>query len=136
MPRSFRRLTTALLWLAIALMPLRGLAAAWMPGTAAPQAVGAAAHGPALPGASVAADGHDAAGPCHSSAADGEDATAPVSGHTCSLCDLCNASALRSAEPPVLAAAAPQAAPVDIVMGACPWRVLEGPFRPPRARLV
>jgi len=125
MPRLSRRLTTALLWLALALLPLRGLAAALMP------AMGA------VPPAATAIEVADAAEsmPCHGAAADSraEADAAPVDDcPTCSLCALCHASVAQatqfSLELPQLPSSPPATAPPSAIEPRAP----DGLFRPPR----
>jgi hypothetical protein len=85
--RPSSRLVAAVLWLAIALLPLRVIAAGWM------------SQGlPAAPAASVAAD----AMPCHGTPADEAGGGAPAH-HVCSLCDLCHAGVTVAPKPPALA---------------------------------
>jgi hypothetical protein len=110
------RLVAAVLWLAIALLPLRVVAAGWMsPGMAA-EAV-----------ASVAAD----AMPCHGTSADQAGSGTPVH-HACNLCDLCHAGVTVAPEPPALALAS--AVQERATRPSSPHgRVApDGLFRPPR----
>ncbi|MFO1327269.1 MAG: hypothetical protein U1F56_07910 [Rubrivivax sp.] len=107
------RLFVLLLWLALAWLPLRGVAQVLM-------------HGPAAGEAAVSA-------PCHGGhAVDAPTDDAPASsGSSCALCDLCHGAAL----PPALAlpgagAAPPRVAHVPPLQGRWPPQRLE---RPPRA---
>jgi hypothetical protein len=132
MPRLSRRLTTALLWLALALLPLRGLAATLMP---AMGAVPPAASDVAV-GAVVELVDADQSMPCHGAAADSHhqeaDATPVGDCPTCPLCALCHAS-VAQATPfrlalPQLPSAPPAAAPPSAIEPSAP----DGLFRPPR----
>ena len=116
--RLSRQLTTALLWLAIALLPLRGGLAVAMPhamGAGPAQVATELAEAPAADAVSAACDGHAS------------------SIHTCSLCSLCHTAAAAVAAAalhlPVLAPGGtpPVHASRDIV-GA----VFDAPERPPR----
>lgn len=127
MPRLSRRFVAALLWIAIALLPLRGFAAAVMPAlmAAAPSSF-VSAHAPADDAAAV----H----PCHGAEQPSADAgTLPAdSSHTCSLCDLCH-SGVALAPPAIVALAAPhQAQPRGAAPTAIEPRAPDGLFRPPR----
>jgi len=120
MPRPSRSLTVFLLWLAIALLPIRGWAAAVMPaaGTGAMPVAAQADH----------SEPHDAALPCH----DAHDEPTGASGHTCSLCDVCHSAVVAMTGPapalPVLPAARPRSGPAPGIERA----VQSGPERPPR----
>ncbi len=114
--RPSSRLVAAVLWLAIALLPLRVVAAGWMsPGIAT------------APVASVAAD----VMPCHGVSVDPADSAAPMH-HVCNLCDLCHAGVTVAPEPPALAlapAAQERATRPSLPHG----RVApDGLFKPPR----
>lgn len=129
MLRPARRLGTALLWIAIALLPLRGVAASLMPAMA-------------LPAASVAAAADDR--PCHGAATDaaaaGEHHAAPAAAvgdcPTCSLCALCHGSVAQAPQLildlPTLPALSPAAAPPSPIEPRAP----DGLFRPPRTLLA
>ena len=126
MPRLSRRFVAALLWIAIALLPLRGFAAAVMPALMA-----------SAPAAEAQADDVALAVPCHGDSHDTDATAAPAdSTHTCSLCDLCHSS-VALAPPTVLALTTTRAAPPR---GAAPPaiepRAPDGLFRPPRAHLA
>jgi hypothetical protein len=117
--RPSSRLVAAVLWLVIALLPLRVVAAGWMsPGMVA------------APAASVTAD----AMPCHgmASAAADEAASNAPSHHACTLCDLCHAGVTVAPEPHALALHA--AGRASLAVPASPHgRVMpDGLFRPPR----
>jgi hypothetical protein len=87
--RPSSRLVAAVLWLVIALLPLRVVAAGWMsPGIAAGSVVSAATN----------------AMPCHGMPADESGGGAPMH-HACNLCDLCHAGVTVAPEPPALALA-------------------------------
>lgn len=132
MPRPPRRLVVALLWIAMALLPLRALAAAVMPAATA-----------GVASAAVESAAHDVlqAVPCHGAsalvAADADAGTAPAeTTHTCSLCDLCHSSVV-SAQAPVLALAElPAALPRAAAPSALEPRAPDGLFRPPRIALA
>jgi hypothetical protein len=124
MLRLSRPLTVALLWLAIALLPIRGWAATTMPLFADPAHVSQVA-----PAASI---DHDAiASPCHDG--HGSDDEAGVGGgHTCALCDACHFAVAGLVDaplaPPLLPAARPRLEPAQAIERP----VLSGPERPPR----
>jgi hypothetical protein len=112
MPRLPRALLHHLLWLVIALLPLRGWAMAQM---AAVTATAAHHTAPVQP-------------PCH-----GGDASKATPAHTgCSLCEVCHASLGLSAviklHLPTLPHAAPEATPITGVRDGPPSEL----FRPPR----
>jgi hypothetical protein len=127
--RPARRLGTALLWIAIALLPLRGLAASLMP----------AMVQPATPVAAAADEM-----PCHGAVTDDGSAsehhkqpTAAVGDcPTCSLCALCHGSVAQAAQVsldlPELPALPPAAAPPSAIEPRAP----DGLFRPPRTFLA
>jgi hypothetical protein len=113
--RPAPRLVAALLWLAIALLPLRAMGMAWMQ---------AGAPNPAV--AAAAAD----AMPCH-----GGDAAAGggvASHHACQLCDLCHAGVTVAPEAPALALAPAAPTPVAAPPGLHGRVAPDGLFRPPR----
>ena len=108
-----------LLWLVIALLPLRGWAMAQMvvmPATAAP---------------AVASAGAPATPPCHSAMADAQVQAAPAHAG-CSLCEVCHASLglpeVMALHLPDLPHAAPVVAPITGVRDGPPGEL----FRPPR----
>jgi hypothetical protein len=113
--RPSSRLVAAVLWLAIALLPLRVVAAGWM------------SPGMAAAATSVAAE----AMPCHGMPADQADSGAPVH-HVCNLCDLCHAGVTVAPAPPAVALAS--AVQESATMPSSPHgRVApDGLFRPPR----
>lgn len=126
MTRITRHVGPALLWIAIALLPLRGLAVTMMPATVSPS----------TPVASAAADP-----PCHGAATDpaAQDepaATLLADCASCSLCALCHASVAQAPaahlELPALPALAPAAAPPSAIEPRAP----DGLFRPPRTTLA
>jgi hypothetical protein len=116
-----RRLIAALVWLAIALLPLRGFAAALMPVGDAPL------HG----SAAVV----EAAQPCHG-AEPGHEADADVSHAGCSLCDLCHSSALAAEASDLRWSAMPHGQPLRHGATAIEPHAPDGLFRPPRDRLA
>jgi hypothetical protein len=133
--RTSRRFAAVLLWVAVALLPLRGLAAAAMP-----------AQMPALGGApqtTVASMPAVQAMPCHGDAAHDDahhqaasDAAEWGDCPSCSLCALCHGG-LAQAPQVVLALSSPQGEPP----AAHPWsarapRAPDGLFRPPRSLLA
>lgn len=119
---SHRRLSIALLWLAIALVPLRGWATAWMistVGTDAPAAVAEAADTPPCHGAM-----HDAV------EASANEATSPS--HTCSMCDLCHTQVAQAPAMPSLPAAPHEAPPLASADDPVEPRAPDALYRPPR----
>lgn len=114
--RPASRLVAAVLWLAIALLPLRVVAAGWMsPGMAT------------APVASVAAD----AMPCHGAPADEADSATPMH-HVCNLCDLCHAGVTVAPEPPALALSPAVQEPATMPSSPHGRVAPDGLFRPPR----
>jgi hypothetical protein len=124
MLRLSRRCSTALLWLAIALLPVRAWAV-----TSMPLAMGA----PAPAGVTQAAE--PSAMPCHGAMAADADANSPTT-PACSLCDLCHTTVAQAPSPLALPAAPDAAAPLAAVPGCVTSRVPDGLFRPPRALLA
>ena len=122
MPRLSRRLIAALVWIAIALLPLRGFAAVWMP--AARGDTPAAVHADA-PGAM----------PCHGAAHDDSAAPAEAS-HNCALCDLCHSGVAQAAPAAVALPALGDVTPLAAALTAIEPRAPDGVFRPPRALLA
>lgn len=117
MLRLSPRLAVALLWCAIALLPLRGLAASWM--------AGEMAFGTGVAGAT------ESAMPCHA-APPAPDDTGTASPHLCTACDLCHAGVTVPPAALVLAATPLSAAP-DEALPSHHGRVApDGLFRPPR----
>jgi hypothetical protein len=118
MSRPSRRLYTVLLWVAIALLPLRAFAAALMPAADAPL------HS--------AADAMASHAPCHGGEA--EDPTSDAGAHAgCSLCELCHSSALAVDTPSLRLAALVHAGPPLHHATAPEARAPDGLFRPPRS---
>jgi len=110
MSRALRRTSLVLLWLMLALLPLRGWA-------------NLAMHLPAPAQAAVAS------APCHGDAAQ---AKADAAAKTCTLCDLCHGSLLPLAGVAALTEnRRAQALPVDLTRAA-PQAEPDGLFRPPR----
>lgn len=126
MPRLSRRFVTVLLWIAIALLPVRGLAAAVMPMPDSDMASTVA---------NVLADDAVTAMPCHGGAAD-HDSASENGSHACSLCDLCHGTVAQVAAPSVTLASTheplPEAAPPRAIEPRSPDRL----FRPPRPSLA
>ena len=127
--RLSRQLTTALLWLAIALLPLRGGLAVAMPhamGAGPAQATAQPAEAPAADAVSAACD-EVAEYTAHTS---GDGHTSST--HTCSMCSLCHTAAAAVASMVLhLPAPAPGAPPAHAsrdIVGA----VFDAPERPPR----
>ncbi|HET9976873.1 MAG TPA: hypothetical protein VFQ20_05515 [Burkholderiaceae bacterium] len=126
MSRPAPRLVAALLWLAIALLPLRALGMAWMQaGTIGPAAVATVVATVAAPADAVPCHGGLPAAPA--AATDG------MAVHlACQLCDLCHAGVTVAPASPALGQAPASAAP-DEVLPSHPGRVApDGLFRPPR----
>jgi hypothetical protein len=120
------RLAATLLWLLLALMPLRSLAQGWM--LVADAAVASATAAPMALDEPAPCHGHAGSGGAHEASA-----TADHPLHAgCGLCDLCHAAGLPAAaavphfgpvpDPAVRAAADQPATPP----------APDGPFRPPR----
>jgi hypothetical protein len=128
MARSPRRFAVALLWLALALLPLRGFAALLMPVGAAPAAA-----------ATVAAEivqHNGAVMPCHGDMQDDAAATAQPGEHTCSLCDLCHSGVAAFAAPVLTLPALLQDAPLAQAAPSVEPRAPDSLFRPPRLTLA
>jgi len=121
MLRVSRRLTTALLWIAIALLPVRGAVAAVMP-VVMPDVSSSAAAQPA-----------DHAAPCHGSASDEAPAGAA---HGCPMCELCHASVVHASALPIVLPEWPEALPHAAPPHAIEPRAPDGLFRPPRPTLA
>lgn len=133
MSRLTRRLTATLLWIAIALLPVRGLAAAMMP----------ALMPAASPHAAMVVEVPEQM-PCHGAMADAaaaevhaEPAAAPVGDcPTCSLCALCHASFAQAAPVSLELPTLPSAPPATAAPSALEPRAPDGLFRPPRTHLA
>lgn len=142
MPRCTHRLVTVLLWLAMALLPLRGLAGVLMHGGAT------AAQGPGSAATELAGStGRQAAQsmPCHAVVQDTAvpmaDMTVatpevPAATHSCAMCDLCHTTVAHGPVGIALLAAPHEAQPLAEAPSAIEPRPLEGPYRPPRASLA
>lgn len=128
MLRPSRRLSVALLWIAIVMLPLRAGAVLLMPTLMGGGAGAVEAQG--LPVSAAAAM------PCHVVAVDAAGAPADTAPQTCSYCDLCQANMLqpawRAATLPDLPHAAPPTARAKPIVSNVP----DGLFRPPRALLA
>src|SRR5687768_12679568 len=116
MLRLSRRLTTILLWIGIALLPLRGAATVLMPALMLDAAGGTAAVQPA-----------NEAAPCHGTTAASDEAK--VAAHTCSLCDLCHSAAAQAPDSPALPSALHDGAPRAGTAAAPEPRAPDGLFR-------
>jgi hypothetical protein len=123
MLRLPRRFVAALLWIAIALLPVRGFASVAMPMFMSSL--------PASSVASAAVDDTASAMPCHGATADKSSAPASSS-HTCALCDLCHGTVAQVTQPsvslPVMHEPQPQAAAPAVLEPRAP----DSLFRPPR----
>jgi hypothetical protein len=126
--RLSRRFTTALLWLAIVLLPVRGWAATLMPMTQPAEAV-AVGVADAKPAAAM---------PCHGVQAPADDgaATEAPGSHTCSLCDLCHTTVAHAPAAPTVPPAAHDTQPPDAASPRVDSRLPDGLFRPPRSVLA
>jgi hypothetical protein len=127
--RVSRRLTAALLWIAIALLPLRGAAAAVMP---------VVMSGTGSSAVSAAADDAATALPCHGAiaAADGAHAAPADTSHTCAMCDLCHTNVAQTSPPPIALPTLHEALPHTAAPAAIEPRAPDGLFRPPRTFLA
>ncbi len=126
MHRLSRPLTLALLWLAIALLPIRGWAAAVMP-SAVPDHSSVAAHA-TMDGSAEHASGM----PCHEKAVD----EGTVGGeHTCSLCDVCHSAAALVSGAVTALLHLPDTGPCIEPAPGVERPVHSGPERPPRIAL-
>ncbi len=128
--RLSRRLTAALLWIAIALLPLRGVAAAVMPVAMSGMATGVI---------SAAADDAKPALPCHgamAAAADDANAAPADTSHTCAMCDLCHTNVAQATPPSIALPALHEALPQTVAPAAIEPRAPDGLFRPPRTFLA
>ncbi len=115
----------ALLWVAIALLPVRGLAAAVMP-------VVMSGMSPVV--ASAPADEAAAAMPCHGAS---QDATSDAdTSHACALCDLCHTSVAAAPTAPAAMAVSHDAQPMGALPQVVEPRAPDGLFRPPRTFLA
>jgi hypothetical protein len=117
MLRPSPRLAALLLWIALAMLPLRGWASAVMPMTAG----NAAAAG-------------TAALPCHGDAPHGTDAG--TTQHGCTACDLCHAGVAQPAPMVLALPALPAAAPCAMAPAVFEQATPDDLFRPPRTFLA
>ncbi len=125
------------LWILLALLPLRGWAYS---GMQVEMAAGELAMATPSGETGEAAAAHHAAPPCHQESASTDasaDAESTVSGHAaCLLCDLCHSVALFNAAPPV-GAVPVEVARVHCVTGTDTGRSLVGGLdRPPRISIA
>lgn len=130
--RSIMRRSVWLIWLCLALLPLRGMAHATMLAAGMPQGMAVlqldAASGMPCPlHATVSDDALAAATP----AVDGATAE-PQNAHSCQLCDLCHSAALPMAMLSSAEAALPDAAPAAGASLGAGRLAPDGLFRPPR----
>jgi cytochrome c553 len=117
-----RRFISALLWIAIALLPVRGLASVVMPMFML-NAQATAASAPA----------GDTAGalPCHSAVAD-KSSNPADSSHACSLCDLCHGTVAQVTQPSFGLPATREPRPEVAAPPLLEPRAPDSLFRPPR----
>ncbi|WP_130433034.1 hypothetical protein [Rivibacter subsaxonicus] len=111
-----RRWTVLVVWIALALLPMRGFAHAVMLGTGA---VGAS---------SVTQIAETVLPPCHVAATDAQPASAG-----CQMCDLCHGVTAPASAPAAVAEPQPQAPPQSDSSLDAGRQQPDGPFRPPRA---
>ncbi|MES2958063.1 MAG: hypothetical protein V4792_07735 [Pseudomonadota bacterium] len=124
MLRLSRPLTLLLLWLAIALLPMRGWAAAVMPVAMASEALGVTLPAPA--GAAEPA----AAMPCHGAS----DEAGPSNGSACSHCEACHGATALLACVSERVVVEPGARPRLEPSPGVERPVQSGPDRPPRSQ--
>jgi hypothetical protein len=122
-----RRIVAALLWIAIALLPLRGFAAVMMPMLM-----------PSLPASVASAPAGDTAKvmPCHGATAEESSGTPAGASHTCSLCDLCHGTVAQFAQPSVALPATHDVQPDAAAPSVLEPRAPDGLLRPPRTSLA
>jgi hypothetical protein len=132
MPRHRPRFAALLLWIVIALLPIRAMASAVMPVMMA-----------GLPAAEAGAPPQDVpvVMPCHAAMADvasdaNDDAPAADMTHTCSLCDLCHSSVTVAPRTSVVLPVLHEPHPEAGAPSAIEPRAPDGLFRPPRTLLV
>ena len=129
--RLSRRFTTALLWIAIALLPVRGLAAVVMP--IAMVAMGGMQQAGSVQ--SVAAtDEAVVEMPCH--AASKAAANSNNTASACSMCELCHTTVAQAPQVSVTLPELPETQPYAAVPAAIEPRAPDGLFRPPRSFLA
>jgi hypothetical protein len=119
-----RHLATALLWLAIALLPLRGWASVLMP----------LSMGEAVAAASSTEHAASASMPCHGDPQAAQDDSAFAG--TCSMCDLCHSNVVHVSQPLTLPSAPHEPLPVAGAPQPIEPRAPDGLFRPPRTDLA
>jgi hypothetical protein len=125
--RLSHRLTTALLWIAIALLPVRGFAAVLMPMAMAGMPPPAVTSSPA--------DGTAAVMPCHAAVQDASDSSSNTAS-TCSMCDLCHTTVAQVAAMLVALPELHETLPSAAAPSAIEPRAPDGLFRPPRTHLA
>lgn len=126
MLRPSRPLTVWLLWLAIALLPMRAWAASTM-------TVAMVAEAAAVIATVEAGSINSNAGPCHQG---NEESAGATSSHSCGLCGVCHSAVVSlpniASALPALPSTSPPSDPDPGVERA----VLSGPDRPPRIVLA
>jgi hypothetical protein len=132
MPCRRPRFFALMLWIVIALLPIRVMASAVMPVVMAGLP---ATEGSATPREAVVAM------PCHAAMADvagDADDEVPASGmaHTCSLCDLCHSNVTVAPRMSVVLPVLHEPRPEASAPSAIEPRAPDGLFRPPRTLLV
>jgi cytochrome c5 len=135
MYRLSRRSCAVLLWLAIALLPVRGWAATLMPlAMGAPAKAFVATTGEQAQQASSAAA---QAMPCHgTTTSEDPSVDGTVTTTTCSLCDLCHSTMVQAPTPPALPGSPDAAPPRATASSPFASRQPDGLFRPPRSTLA
>lgn len=127
--RPSRPLTTWLLWLAIALLPVRAWAGAAMPVAMS----GMAATAVQAEAQRVGAEPAHSAMPCHGASEGDDDTAAP---QACNLCAVCHAAfATLPSLQPLVPAQLPER-PTAAFARAVEAAALAGPERPPRVLLA
>ncbi len=130
MLRLPRRLAIVLLWAAMALLPMRGLAAALMPMAMAGKDVATATMQHAD------ADADAAAMPCHGGSEPADPSAMPGDCPTCSLCALCHGGVAHVPQVSIALPALSSERPVAAPGPASAPRAPDTLFRPPRTRLA
>ncbi len=125
MSRLSRRFVAALVWIAIAVLPVRGLDATVMPGLMSDMAPAMATSAPT--------DETAVATPCHAASQDVTSDTDAT--HACALCDLCHSSVAAAPASPAVMPVLHDVQPVGALPRAVEPRAPDGLFRPPRTSL-
>ena len=110
-----------ILWLMLALLPLRGWAAASM-------TVPSAAAEASVQMTQVADNSARAAPSCHGAPSD----SSPSTGHACNLCDLCHGAAVHMADPIAVSSPLPDVNPRPVDSRDSGHQAVGGLDRPPR----